>query len=70
MKEIVDSSIYDKDNTAPNGQGYASDEIVSEHTHLGDIGDVQNDIYRASKKNYMDSRKTDHGFKYYNNIRR
>lgn len=71
MKEIVDSYVYDKDNNAPSTQDYVSDEIVSENTHFGEIGgDVKNNIYRASKKNFMDSRKNDNGYKYYNNIRR
>ena len=70
MKEIVDSFIYDKDNSAPNGQAYVNDETASEETHLLDIGDVKKNIYRASKKNFMDSRKTDYGYKNYNNVRR
>ena len=71
VKEIVDSPLYGRRKNAPIRHIYLrNDKIGSENPHLGDIGDVKQDIYRASKKNFMDSGKGVRDYKYYNSAKR
>ena len=67
VKEIVDSPLYGRRKNAPIRHIYLrNDKFGSETPHLADIGDVKHDIYRDSKKNFMDRGKgTTGGYKYY-----
>ena len=71
VKEIVDSPLYGRRKNAPTRHIYVKNKkIGSENPHLGDIGDVKHDIFRASKKNFMDSGKDGRDYKYYNSAKR
>ena len=41
------------------------DKVKAQNAHLGQIDEVRNDIYRASKKNFAMTRKTSDVLRYY-----
>ena len=67
VKEIVDSPIYLRRgaNAALKHIHTLKDKVAAQNAHLGQIDEVRNDIYRASKKNFATTRKTSDVLRYY-----
>ena len=65
VKEIVDSPIYLRRGTNAALKHILKDKVKAQNAHLGQIDEVRNDIYRASKKNFATTRKTSDVLRYY-----
>ena len=70
IKEIVERPIYPKravhatlKNTFPQ-----KDKTSSQKAYLDELDEVKNDIYRASKKNFITTRKTADVLRYYDSL--
>ena len=70
VKEIVDSPIYvRRENNADLKQiNLQKDKITPQNAHMGEIDEVRKGIYKASKKNFITTRKTADVLKYYDSL--
>ena len=70
VKEIVEGPIYPRrPHVAAVKQIHPQkDKVTAQNAHLEEIDEVRNDIYRASKKNFMTTRKTADVLNYYDSL--